>query len=147
MKEILQTIRDLNRAFGHNAEPVFVNTETREIDSSHSPTFRANPVSTDLVFNWMEGNFGYVHPDYPNLLFFAVDRLGDPAVFTCCGIPLLFACSTCGEVHPISPRSLANHEFIHSLQLRTNPRISHADAEKTADELELMDLVKIVNMI
>lgn len=147
MKEILQTIRELNRAFGGNAEPVFVNTETREIDASYSPTFREKPVPADQIFNWMNGNFGYVHPDYPTLLFFAVDRLGDPAIFNCCGIPLLFACGICGESHLISPRSLANHEYIHYLQLRANPHISHTLAEKTADELELMDLVKIVDMI
>lgn len=141
MQEIVKAVRDLNRAFNHNAEPIFVNTQTGEIDARNAPTFQKYPLADNLVLNWMTGNYGYVHPDYPNYLFFAVDLIGDPEILACCLPPLFFSCVLCKSETEVSGTNLARHEFIHSLQLRLNPNISHGLAEGVADVFEIMDLV------
>lgn len=140
MKEILQTIRYLNAAFGHDAEPVFINTVTKEIDDRYAPSLRRHQIPPSDIGEWIEGNFGFVHPDYPNLLFFAVDRLEEPELFACCPELPIFMCSLCGAKSDLTPKSLAQHEWIHSLQLRLNPYISHTTAERIADAFEDINL-------
>lgn len=140
-------MRELNRAFNHYAEPIFVNTETGEIDAGHAPSFRKNPVPSKMVLDWMEGNYAFVHPDFPQLLFFAVDKIESPEVLACCDPLLLFTCTLCSYENTVSPEGLARHEFIHSLQLRLNPYVSHYLAENIAEDLELMDIAKLVSLI
>lgn len=145
MREIVKLIRQLNRAFNHNAEVAFVNTETKEINVKHAPTLKKNPIAPDLIGKWMEGNYGFVHPDHPNILFFAVNKLEAHDIFACCDQDI-FTCAVCGMEHEVTPESLARHEFVHSLQLRLNPRISHGLAEDIADDLEFIDIVKIADI-
>ena len=145
--EILKTIRELNRAFNHNAEAVFVNTITREIDDRHAPILKANRIDPKLIGRWIEKNYGYVHPAYPNLLFFAVDRFNGE-LFTCCPtLPPILTCTLCNGEIDVTPQSLAQHEWIHSLQLLLNPHIGHHLAENVADDFEELDIKDIIKLV
>lgn len=137
MKAILDTVRKLNRMFNHHAEPVFINTTTKTIDDRHAPSLKRNRIPAETIGEWIKGNYGFVHPDYPNLLFFAVDLVGSNEVLACCGpLPPFFTCSLCMYEKEITPESLSKHEFFHSVQLMLNPNIGFYEAEKWADVFE-----------
>lgn len=146
MDEILRIVRELNRAFNHNAEPVFVNTKTGEVDIRYAPSLQKNPIPPHYIRSWMEGNYGVVHPSHPNVLFFAVDRLQDPDGFGCC-TEFLFLCDICHTKNEVTPEGLARHEWLHSLQLKLNPGISHGLAENIANDLELLDIARIASVV
>lgn len=126
--------------FNHFAEPVFINSETKEIDDSHAPSLRRNRISPELIGGWSKGNYGFVHPDHPNLLFFDIKLLESKEILACCGPLPPFTCSFCNYEKEVTPESLAKHEFFHSIQLMLNPNISHYEAEKWADVFEDLEL-------
>lgn len=134
--------------FHANAEIVFVDMTRKSINDRLAPTFRRDRLDPNVIGSWMNTpgpNVGVVHPSFPTVMFFAVDRLDASQGYACCGDPadIVFTCSTCGNHgfnKDITPRSTAKHEFFHVIQLRNNPYIGHHEAEKWADVFEDIDL-------
>lgn len=144
-REIVEAVRDLNRAFGHNAEIVFVDLANHQIDSAYAPSFRRSGYPVEQVLRDAEGNYGFVNPDYPSILFFTIDYF-NADLLTSCGCPdeelpfpagaifalPLFCCNHCSDVGLVTPKDVAEHEWAHSLQLRLNPSVSKYRAEQGA---------------
>ena len=137
MQDIIETVRYLNRAFNHNAEVVFVDLANQTVNDRYASSFRRSGYPPSQVLKDADGNYGFVNPNYPNILFFTLDYFNSDVLTRCAcegELPVvpLFTCNFCSTVGPVVPRDVAQHEFFHSLQQRLKPGISKYEAEKYA---------------
>ena len=139
MRDIIESVRHLNRAFNHNAEIVFVDLANQTVNDRYSSSFRRSGYSNDQVLKDADGNYGFVNPKYPNILFFTLDYFNSDLLTRCAcegegELPVfpLFTCNFCSTIGPVAPRDVAQHEFFHSLQQRLKPGISRWEAEQYA---------------
>lgn len=109
----------LNTTFRQSFRMVFLNSRTRQIDTSRAPGVRVN----SSIWRFVETNLvGFVMPQRPDIIFVIEDELAEAAL---------------RKEDP--NRYIANtvrHEFAHALTLLHNPEVKEFQSEMVANWFE-----------
>lgn len=109
----------LNATFRQNFRLVFLNSRTREIDTSRAPGVRVS----SSIWRLMETNLlGFVMPQRPDIIFIIEDNLAEAALRK--DDPNRYIANT------------VRHEFAHALTLLHNPEVQEFQSELVASWFE-----------